>query len=111
MPDKIHFDDPDFTSAVRWTVQNGIITSRYPNDPDFTAEFREMVRFGIIAEETLNKITTLTLRQLPEDLSLLEKYFPNLKKIRLPETEAKKALATLNGAYAVVVLPKGVNMP
>ena len=111
MPDRIHFEDPDFTSAVRWTVQNGIITSRYPNDPDFTAEFREMVRIGIIAEETLKKITTLTLNHLPEDLSLLEQYFPNLQKIRLPESEAKNALSTLNGAYAVVVLPKGVDLP
>ena len=62
-------------------------------------------------EETLKKITTLTLNHLPEDLSLLEQYFPNLQKIRLPESEAKNALSTLNGAYAVVVLPKGVDLP
>ena len=84
IPDTVFFDDSAFTNAVRKAVPGGVIT-----------------------EESLAEVTVLQLDRLPADLSLLSQV-PNLEKLKVPQSEAVKALTQTEGRYVIILAPEEV---
>ena len=84
IPDTVFFDDSAFTNAVRKAVPGGVIT-----------------------EESLAEVTVLQLDRLPADLSLLSQVL-NLEKLKVPQSEAVKALTQTEGRYVIILAPEEV---